>query len=383
MKRIQQIRLIFIAAAFAAGFTTLLAATPAGQNPIAFHAQFLGSAIATILFFGAAVLLLAGLGGFTAKFKLGYILLCSGFIMLGIGLLQFPLLMLITDNIINLKWVSSGGAILPLVAGNLLILFGTRTYARLFGVRGWRTSGTLAMGLAVLSGFLVTILPHPVWVGQTEQTFDSTAAGVAFSGTIFSMTGLMALQASRQASSLYARPLRLLAYGILITIFGPIMSLGAGFLLTSGLEKVSSGFSPIPNIIAALVWLQSAVAFNAIRFEDSAGPQTPKTAGASTDTGLAIIDVVVYLARLASSPRVLDPTLDKVRVITSRLGPNDLVPVKDQAILMEVYHELESYLATEEPVRRYPIEKSRQMVQRAVPAFAKSALWQSQVENHP
>ena len=72
-----------------------------------------------------------------------------------------------------------------------------------------------------------------------------------------------------------------------------------------------------------------------------------------------ILDVVTYVASLASNPDDIDPMLDKMRAITASLGPNQELSKADEQTLLQVYRQIEEYLVTKEPIRTFTKEELR------------------------
>lgn len=58
----------------------------------------------------------------------------------------------------------------------------------------------------------------------------------------------------------------------------------------------------------------------------------------------SIVEVVIYLASLASQPKDIDPILDEVRMVTSRLKPGQALAGQDMALMQSVQSRLEDYL---------------------------------------
>lgn len=83
--------------------------------------------------------------------------------------------------------------------------------------------------------------------------------------------------------------------------------------------------------------------------------------GGSDDTSKAgsVLDMVTKTAGLASNPKEIDPLLDRVRVITSRLHSGESPTGADETILLGVYLQLELYLTTKEPIRTFTKEELR------------------------
>lgn len=69
------------------------------------------------------------------------------------------------------------------------------------------------------------------------------------------------------------------------------------------------------------------------------------------------IDVVVFLASLASKPEAIDPLLENVRRISSMQAPGAELSEQDQIALAEDFKKLEQYLIQNEPVRAFSKEE--------------------------
>src|SRR5687768_4619084 len=65
------------------------------------------------------------------------------------------------------------------------------------------------------------------------------------------------------------------------------------------------------------------------------------------------VDVVTYVASLASDPRAIDPILEDVRELTARLRPGEALSDSDQTTLAIVYQKLEAYLISQDPLRHF------------------------------
>lgn len=87
--------------------------------------------------------------------------------------------------------------------------------------------------------------------------------------------------------------------------------------------------------------------------------ETNQAQGLPQDTNL--VEVVTYLASLASNPREIDPILDTLRIVTARMkgAPSD----EDARELRKVWQQLEDYLVTQEKVRAFTREDLQQRIQ--------------------
>ncbi|HSX16940.1 MAG TPA: hypothetical protein VLH86_02460 [Patescibacteria group bacterium] len=71
------------------------------------------------------------------------------------------------------------------------------------------------------------------------------------------------------------------------------------------------------------------------------------------------LDLVTYIAGLASNPDDIDPILDTVRAVTSDVRPGEAPTAADDEVLLGVYLQLEAYLTTREPIRTFTKDELR------------------------
>ncbi|HSE61377.1 MAG TPA: hypothetical protein VLA88_03715 [Candidatus Saccharimonadales bacterium] len=84
---------------------------------------------------------------------------------------------------------------------------------------------------------------------------------------------------------------------------------------------------------------------------------TSETRPSTSPEGATAVDVITYLASLASNPREIDPILDRLREVTVRQGKNTTLTEADQAALAEVFQQLLRYLVEREPLRAFTREE--------------------------
>src|SRR5688572_32277619 len=75
------------------------------------------------------------------------------------------------------------------------------------------------------------------------------------------------------------------------------------------------------------------------------------------------LDIVVYMAGLASNPKAIDQHLDKVREISAMFTPESGLTTLHEQILTDVYILLEDYLTTKDPLRSFTKQEIRQKVE--------------------
>lgn len=73
----------------------------------------------------------------------------------------------------------------------------------------------------------------------------------------------------------------------------------------------------------------------------------------------SVLDLITYVAGLASRPQDIDITLDRVRTITAKLIPGKSLSQADEQQLLDVYLKLEHYLSSAEPIKAFTIEGLR------------------------
>jgi hypothetical protein len=74
------------------------------------------------------------------------------------------------------------------------------------------------------------------------------------------------------------------------------------------------------------------------------------------------VEVITYVASLASNPKEIDPILDGLRTITAKISPGQELSPADQSGLAKVYTELSDYLAKDDPLRTVSQKALREKV---------------------
>ncbi|HKU18848.1 MAG TPA: hypothetical protein VJP80_06270 [Candidatus Saccharimonadales bacterium] len=80
------------------------------------------------------------------------------------------------------------------------------------------------------------------------------------------------------------------------------------------------------------------------------------------------LELVTRTASLVSNPREVDPLLDNVREVTSRLKPGEHLSPADESKLFGVYLSLEQYLTIKEPLRSFTKDALRARITPALRA---------------
>ncbi len=99
---------------------------------------------------------------------------------------------------------------------------------------------------------------------------------------------------------------------------------------------------------------------------------TKKTANTSA------IDVVTYVASLASNPKAIDSLLEAVREITARMQPGQPLSPADQARLGQVCLGIEKYLVEQEPLRTFDQATLQEKINQRfpTPSSSETTFWE-------
>jgi hypothetical protein len=355
---------------------------PQQNDWFGFHAYFGITLAIALLNVGAAILFMMGVGGFTKALQRSYLFISIGIALLGLSLAQLPLV--IYSGHLEEFWRDSGLAALPIVAALVVLFVGTRAFARLFTIKNITTSPLIALGAVVLLSVLFSVLPHAP-ISTTESMFDMQNSFSVLNTVIVALGMLHILQVKRVASIMYTAALAWLALA-----FGTMTVAGLGYLfalLSFGDQQwyLTGALPLIPTCVAALFLVRSAYAFNAVTVQGQ-GDFTKRDVTRTffgtrhkpgADAPLSSLDIIMYAANLASDSRAVDPILDRMRYITSRLEPGQPLSSSDEAELSHVYLELEEYLLHKEPVRKFSKEELRTKITERLHISAQPTFWNS------
>lgn len=354
--------LITLVLGMAASF---LAPTPKGNDWFAFHTLYAVSLGTAIGLGGAAILFLFGLGVFTDRLKHAYRLICFAFVMLGIGFFQMPLILYIVD--FSSFWKNNVSTALFNLVAIVMVYVGTRSLAKLFGVKGLAANPWAQLVGAILFSVLVILIPH-VPTSTPDAKLNASLGATAFSVYNMGMAGVLIYLTKRVASVMYTKALAWMTVSLGVIALGGLLNIVAAKAFGDQQWYLVGAFPFVPLFIGALCMVRAAYCFNSIATtaNDTHGwvarnffgdPVQPPSKALPTS-----IDIVMYAATLVSNPRLIDPILDKFRQITARRKPGVEIPAEDEAELREIYLQIEGYLLSKEPIRKFTKETLRQSI---------------------
>lgn len=354
-KALRTIAATSLAVALVGAIITLFVPTPAGAAKTTFHALFFITTVMVITHFGAAILFTLGLTTFSKDTKRAYAWLVAGFVILALGFTQLPLQGLLhwEDSV----WSRYGLIALPFVVSVVCIYAGARSFARLFGVKHPLTSLpvaiALSLGISVLSVLLPNAAPNIV---LPETTIQVSKFALMLPATFNLWAAILAFQARKRAGALYVPATAWLAAYLALDSVSSMSGVVARLIQPGQNIGFDAGYMFILYAVAGVVLLKAGLAFNEIapgRNAVAAASEVtffgrPKTA--TTERG-TLPDVLVYTAGLASDKEAVDPILEELRLVTANHTMDAPYNPAEQQRLAATYLQLETYLATQEPVR--------------------------------
>lgn len=90
--------------------------------------------------------------------------------------------------------------------------------------------------------------------------------------------------------------------------------------------------------------------------------QLPSPAQGQLPGDATMIDVIIYVAGLASRQEAIDSHLDKLRVITAKQGAGEPLTTQEVQTLQALYERLETYMVEAEPLRSFTRQSLRQQL---------------------
>jgi hypothetical protein len=365
-EKYQRASWIIIAISFGAGLLSLLFPPKGTITAEAFYVSLFIATVISVLYLGVPYLFWSGLKKFKSGLRDAYKIICLGIISLGISQGQQAVMSIF--DLWHSLWVRGGFIALPFLASAVLLFLGVRKFARLLDIDNYTTSFwavlLLSMGLAAGAAFL----PHiPVEIPEGEFALSLALVGVNIGFAV--ATTVVILEIKHKISSQYAHALGWFYLAMFSLIVADVLYLLSLLVFPVGSVYEAYGLGGIPFFIGGLLTLKAGHAFTLIgshvpiRFMPVFfGAQPPST---NTTTP---VDIIIFLASLASDPKDIDEMLDELRGVTSKLASHQAsIAVEDQARLAHLYLALENYLTTNERLRIFTKEDIRFQVEAKYP----------------
>jgi|GEM_PF-4809284 len=296
------------------------------------------------LYVTATIILFNGITGFSARLRRAYIFILIGFLLEAV--LHTTEALATSLNWWSMPWFQVGQMLVYILAP-LSLYVGVRGFGRLLQIKTLGTSATLTLGISLLLlggvGYLT---------GNATLRFNFNVGLTAALLWLLIICTWVLAQIARQTSQLYQRSVLWLGWATGLLALGT--SIYLTFLLSGAFVLLFVMI--LMFVVSGLMLLQAARKFYHIRGKNLA---ELKEAGQLTTS----VDIISYVASLASKPQEIDPLLDDLRTITSKTSSGSLTST-DQSKLRQVYLRVEDYLAKRDPFRTYEPDMLRELITR-------------------
>lgn len=302
----------------------------------------------------AAGLFVYSMRSFRKELRHAYAVLCVGIVLFGLAQVQFPLASYIDASF----WYVDGFIGLPYLAAVLCIFLGVRSVARILDIGTRWASFRWLLGASIVIPFLVAILPHASSDLTTAQLIGTNAL-TAFDA-VFLLFAVMTIIRIRQfIGPRYVHAMTWLAIACAANIAAGIHYIVVNLVTTSTFNWYFYDAMTAETFFVASVLLVYAgyTMVMVDRSKQLMHAHTIHTNRIVAPNGLPLVDIITYLASLASKPQEIDPTLDILRDVTSQLHSGQRLSKEDEKKLMDVYRAVENYLVKNEPLRIFTIQE--------------------------
>ena len=310
--------------------------------------------VATLLFHMAgAILFLTAIKGFRQTLRSAYQFMSGGAAMLLFGVILIYSLTILGINQHPVV-VTFGIIEFPFVLMAVFFYVGIRTFAKLVWTKSWLVNSKAVFATAGIVAIFAGVAP---WFKILGSVFDPIVAIGVFDWLLFGASAILATKIYFFTSPFYKKAFGWLATFFMLTVFNA----AAGFLYAIGWINWYVEVSTVTYLLAGLILSITALQFNRVAYAEKSKGNLPDddTSHASTRNS---VDLIVFVAGLASNPEAIATILDPLRIITASLSkkqPNE----KEQAALADIYLKLENYLITKEPLRSFNQKDLRQMIE--------------------
>jgi hypothetical protein len=326
------------------GIATFFLPFPSQDLRIIFLFTMTLSVIFTLLYIGAAILLVASVSKFSSKLRVAYKILATGMILLALTQLLIPLATLF--NFWGQEWFQSIQGMLYMLSVPCMYA-GARAFGRLLPIKSLSVSFVFAVVVFIPIGFIVS-----------RFSPDFTIISGAILAWLSALAAYIMWQIRQQASKLYGPAMIWLFWGLAMLSVALIAYVIRQLVGWPPQQILQQFMLLAPIMLSGAFLLIGSYKFYAIG--SSAIIELPEAQSMSSS-----VDIIIYAASLASRSAALDPALDTLRAITSNINySSKALSPEQQAQLVQVYLEIEQYLQHQDPLRRYDPVQLREFIAR-------------------
>lgn len=331
-----------IPAAIAAIAATIVSFVMFPNEELGFRGSLAETTVASIFFLAAIYFFLTGLKTFQPRLKVAYSVLSLGIFLVGVA--QVQVLYISFYWLWETAWVKAGGTVLPYLLSLVALYLSMYLFARILKIKAFWAKMRYVAPAAVAFAVALSFLPNrfPEYRTDSDLAVYYAVLGMAAAGTVATL--FLAMRIKQGLAKAYQPAIKWL-----ILAFGSYVLVAFHEVLTVTFANPNGGY--IDYSLWTLDLFGAIMLIAAIRFNELSRVRLAANA--------SYIDVILYTSQLISNPKEIDEHLDKVRLLTSRLAPNDKLSEQDKTTLVDVYLSLEEYLTSKEPIRKLSREDMR------------------------
>ncbi|HSW98303.1 MAG TPA: hypothetical protein VLF71_00530 [Candidatus Saccharimonadales bacterium] len=312
-----------------------------------------------VLAIGSGLLFLQALKNFKQELKPAYRLVACAQLSVGLLTLFFPYIEyydLWSNNWLNMA------SYLPYLVGSVLMYFGARQFMKTVGLSSRLTAPWLMLAVTLLLWGVHAVIPHyNTWTGFNERQYDWFEVVTIVPVLFYAAAGYIMLKIRHAIGLDYRKSFGWLGIGLLLQMGAAVTVM---VMDITGYENwyFASRAYEFPIILGDIGVLCAAYQFNAIGLS-TVGSGLGRLFGRRKEA-VTSLDIITYVAGMASNPRTIDPVLDKVRTISAELTPGKPLTAGEEDALRAVYLQLEQHLVAGDPLRSFTKESLRSTVGR-------------------
>lgn len=308
-----------------------------------FQVSLAETVVACIFILTATVFFLTSLKTFQPRLKVAYAVLSLGIFFIGAAQAQVSYISFywLWDS----AWVKAGGTVLPYLLSTIALYASMYLFARALHIKVFWAKLRYTIPITIASSIVLSFNPNRFPDFQKDSDFAVYMAVLGMTMASGILTFMLARHIKQGLGKSYQSAMSPLVIALGIYIF-----VGIHGALTATFANPAGGYidySLWTFDILGVALLIAAISFNELSRE-------------RLSASASYTDVVYYASQLISNPKEIDVHLDKFRLVTSRLKPNQELSSQDKKTLVDVYLTIEDYLTTKEPIRKLSRDDIRQ-----------------------
>jgi hypothetical protein len=241
------------------------------------------------------------------------------------------------------------------------MFLGIRAFARILKINTRWASLPWVLGITAVAVPLVAVLPH----GRSDFSSTQIAASNALTAidvVFLWFTAATVLRIRRLIGPLYINAMSWLYAALGVNILAALHYMVVNLLVPRDSNwYFHDSMATPPFLLGAILLVRAGYAMAAINLRPAV-ETTPALASPNNKETLPLINIITYLAGLASKPEEIDPTLDVLRQVTSTKAPDQPLSPDDEKKLIEVYGKIETYLTSSDPLQAYTTDGLRSRI---------------------